>query len=302
MPRSPRATRHQTPSTLPYLASAVSPVELIGSGAGTLSQSNETHRPANPTARRSTARREKTGCWTCRLRAKKCSDAQTGSRAPPGPCGACRTLGFDCLGYGKKKPQWMKEEWSSESTLKGEEEVKKRMNNYNARSLHHDHEAVSFIDIYENSGWAPEFGSEEEHPSSPASDRASTTEGSLLFTFPVDNTTFVPSLSPSSDSLPVEHEIIHGASAPAASQVSNLPIFSPEFVQAFLLSQFLANYDTHSEASMPERISSRFHDINYKAPPLQAPVIDLDPIGDGPYPDSDAEYFFTSSWIRDLFD
>ncbi|KAJ7110803.1 hypothetical protein C8R43DRAFT_161492 [Mycena crocata] len=41
------------------------------------------------------------GCWTCRLRRKKCDETRTA-----GSCSTCIRLGIDCLG--PKKPEWMK--------------------------------------------------------------------------------------------------------------------------------------------------------------------------------------------------
>ncbi|KAK4174551.1 fungal-specific transcription factor domain-containing protein [Triangularia setosa] len=43
--------------------------------------------------------RSSEGCWTCRLRRKKCDETRP-------VCEGCDTLGIDCL-YGDDKPQWM---------------------------------------------------------------------------------------------------------------------------------------------------------------------------------------------------
>ena len=43
--------------------------------------------------------RSSTGCWTCRLRRKKCDES-------PQVCKACLTLGLNCWGYGAK-PHWI---------------------------------------------------------------------------------------------------------------------------------------------------------------------------------------------------
>lgn len=46
----------------------------------------------------STVQRSKKGCWTCRLRRKKCSEGDV-------PCKNCQTRGVFCHGYGPK-PSW----------------------------------------------------------------------------------------------------------------------------------------------------------------------------------------------------
>ena len=43
--------------------------------------------------------RTNSGCWTCRIRHKKCDER-------PKACNNCKTLGLDCDGYGRK-PDWM---------------------------------------------------------------------------------------------------------------------------------------------------------------------------------------------------
>ena len=45
----------------------------------------------------STAQRSKTGCWTCRLRRKKCNEGGP-------PCANCEARGVFCHGYGPKPP------------------------------------------------------------------------------------------------------------------------------------------------------------------------------------------------------
>lgn len=44
--------------------------------------------------------RSKSGCWTCRLRKKKCDERK------PSPCSTCESLAITCYGYGTK-PDWM---------------------------------------------------------------------------------------------------------------------------------------------------------------------------------------------------
>lgn len=45
-------------------------------------------------------RRSKEGCWTCRIRRKKCDEARPS-------CWTCRKLGIPCEGYSERKPEFM---------------------------------------------------------------------------------------------------------------------------------------------------------------------------------------------------
>lgn len=49
--------------------------------------------------------RAKSGCYTCRIRRKKC-DEQADSA---GSCQTCVRLRLECLGFGAKRPDWMRE-------------------------------------------------------------------------------------------------------------------------------------------------------------------------------------------------
>ncbi|OCH93068.1 hypothetical protein OBBRIDRAFT_381076 [Obba rivulosa] len=46
----------------------------------------------------------KGGCWTCRLRRKKCDEEREGNA-----CKTCNRLGIFCLGWGSKRPEWMRD-------------------------------------------------------------------------------------------------------------------------------------------------------------------------------------------------
>ncbi|WWD21426.1 hypothetical protein CI109_105911 [Kwoniella shandongensis] len=48
------------------------------------------------------SKRAKTGCITCRLRKKRCDEAKP-------ICATCSRLGIECLGYGAKRPKWLRE-------------------------------------------------------------------------------------------------------------------------------------------------------------------------------------------------
>ncbi|KAI9061087.1 hypothetical protein FKP32DRAFT_1667804 [Trametes sanguinea] len=46
----------------------------------------------------------KGGCWTCRVRRKKCDEEREGNS-----CKTCLRLHIDCLGWGPKRPDWMRD-------------------------------------------------------------------------------------------------------------------------------------------------------------------------------------------------
>ncbi|GJE94614.1 Zn(II)2Cys6 transcription factor [Phanerochaete sordida] len=45
------------------------------------------------------------GCWTCRVRRKKCDE----ERVDGDSCKTCRRLGIECLGWGVRRPDWMRD-------------------------------------------------------------------------------------------------------------------------------------------------------------------------------------------------
>ncbi|CAG7854671.1 SubName: Full=Uncharacterized protein {ECO:0000313/EMBL:CCA66428.1} [Serendipita indica DSM 11827] len=49
--------------------------------------------------------RSKAGCWTCRIRRKRCDEQQDES----GACQACVRLDIDCLGWGTRRPDWCRD-------------------------------------------------------------------------------------------------------------------------------------------------------------------------------------------------
>ncbi|PVG02525.1 hypothetical protein CPB86DRAFT_676237, partial [Serendipita vermifera] len=44
----------------------------------------------------------KAGCWTCRIRRKRCDEQQDEN----GSCQACVRLDIECLGWGQRRPDW----------------------------------------------------------------------------------------------------------------------------------------------------------------------------------------------------
>ncbi|KAJ7067189.1 fungal-specific transcription factor domain-containing protein [Mycena amicta] len=49
--------------------------------------------------------RAKSGCYTCRIRRKKCDERPNGD----GHCETCVRLRLQCLGFGSKRPEWLRE-------------------------------------------------------------------------------------------------------------------------------------------------------------------------------------------------
>ncbi|KAH8831449.1 fungal-specific transcription factor domain-containing protein [Flagelloscypha sp. PMI_526] len=48
----------------------------------------------------------KGGCWTCRLRRKKCDEQRDSEHDA---CRTCKRLSIECLGWGSKRPDWMRD-------------------------------------------------------------------------------------------------------------------------------------------------------------------------------------------------
>ncbi|KAG1858831.1 fungal-specific transcription factor domain-containing protein [Suillus subluteus] len=54
------------------------------------------------------------GCWTCRLRRKKCDDQREDNS-----CQTCKRLRIDCLGWGTRRPEWMRDKKAVEDYKAG---------------------------------------------------------------------------------------------------------------------------------------------------------------------------------------
>ncbi|KAF9485135.1 hypothetical protein BDN70DRAFT_927679 [Pholiota conissans] len=52
--------------------------------------------------------RAKSGCYTCRIRRKKCDEKRINGHED-GPCETCYRLKLECLGFGAKRPDWLRE-------------------------------------------------------------------------------------------------------------------------------------------------------------------------------------------------
>ncbi|KZP31796.1 hypothetical protein FIBSPDRAFT_775867 [Athelia psychrophila] len=106
---SSSASGSQSPAS--DTSSNISPVMLTNHAlpGGDLEARSPTSGRITPSRSRVDAPRltaSKDGCWTCRLRRKKCD----GNRAEDsGACETCRRLQIECLGWGSKRPEWMKD-------------------------------------------------------------------------------------------------------------------------------------------------------------------------------------------------
>ncbi|KAF7336813.1 hypothetical protein MVEN_02117100 [Mycena venus] len=66
-------------------------------------KSPQSKKPGAPKAKG--AVRAKSGCYTCRIRRKKCDEHQN----QDGHCETCVRLRLQCLGFGAKRPEWLRE-------------------------------------------------------------------------------------------------------------------------------------------------------------------------------------------------
>ncbi|KAB5547360.1 fungal-specific transcription factor domain-containing protein [Coniochaeta sp. 2T2.1] len=55
------------------------------------------------------SRKRSSGCWTCRIRRKRCDETQP-------TCRVCRTLHIDCV-YAERKPEWMDGGWKQKDRM-----------------------------------------------------------------------------------------------------------------------------------------------------------------------------------------
>ncbi|KAK8847335.1 hypothetical protein IAR55_005192 [Kwoniella newhampshirensis] len=83
-------------------------------------------------------RRAKTGCITCRLRKKRCDETKP-------ICATCSRLGIECLGYGAKRPDWLREKDNAE---KAKSQIKQTVSSRRASRT----KTVESADVDELSG------------------------------------------------------------------------------------------------------------------------------------------------------
>ncbi|PPQ63854.1 hypothetical protein CVT24_009067 [Panaeolus cyanescens] len=53
--------------------------------------------------------RAKSGCYTCRIRRKKCDEKRLPNETGTVACETCNRLRLECLGFGAKRPEWLRE-------------------------------------------------------------------------------------------------------------------------------------------------------------------------------------------------
>ncbi|KAF9048522.1 fungal-specific transcription factor domain-containing protein [Panaeolus papilionaceus] len=53
--------------------------------------------------------RAKSGCYTCRIRRKKCDEKRIPNESGIVACETCNRLRLECLGFGAKRPDWLRE-------------------------------------------------------------------------------------------------------------------------------------------------------------------------------------------------
>ncbi|KAG8936067.1 hypothetical protein FRC02_004692 [Tulasnella sp. 418] len=95
------------PTTRKTPASPTSPIYRHGSAARRRRSSpsdNVQVAMNDPKDRTDRPERTKRGCWTCRIRRKKCDEEHVDGR-----CKTCLRLRIECLGWGAKRPDWMKD-------------------------------------------------------------------------------------------------------------------------------------------------------------------------------------------------
>lgn len=102
--------------------------------------------------------RSKQGCWTCRLRKKKCDE-----RRPL--CRTCESLSITCYGYGQK-PEWMNSPEKEKEVVEGLKEIVKHTSRRKAVS-HLSKQRNPIVNI------APKSSNEyvDDYSSGPASSR-----------------------------------------------------------------------------------------------------------------------------------
>ncbi|KAF8315034.1 hypothetical protein DL93DRAFT_964594 [Clavulina sp. PMI_390] len=195
--------------------------------------------------------RTKSGCWTCRFRAKGCPDRADGGRVPSQSCQTCQRLQIECLGYGEEVAPWMTQGYPRS----GLELVRELLSKAHLRRLRTEDEFLSFHAIYAPSGWIPWFGSSDDELFSPG---MSDVEPQIVGIAPLLTTGATSGSGFTSSPSSLENDAHY---AQQNTELSNMVAVS----------------------SVPP-LSSRFEGIQFRAPPL--PDINFDdPIGDGEYPD-----------------
>ncbi|CAK5269651.1 unnamed protein product [Mycena citricolor] len=111
----PSSSGSQSPTSSSVASSNVSPasvnVPLAFTPDSSIESSSARASPQRyPVDLSRAASLSKGGCWTCRLRRKKCDEIREGDS-----CQTCIRLGIDCLGWGQKRPDWMRDKEAVEA-------------------------------------------------------------------------------------------------------------------------------------------------------------------------------------------
>jgi hypothetical protein len=99
-PPSDAASPHFSPSS--NTSAGLHPLSEDGDSPNSRSARSTPNRPLLELSRTYSAGRG--GCWTCRLRRKKCDEQRVGDS-----CKTCIRLNIDCLGWGARRPEWMRD-------------------------------------------------------------------------------------------------------------------------------------------------------------------------------------------------
>jgi hypothetical protein len=79
------------------------PLDPINANLHRSNSSNSSRSNASASSSRESQSQVKGGCWTCRLRRKRCDELRE-----HGSCHTCNRLGINCLGWGAQRPEWMR--------------------------------------------------------------------------------------------------------------------------------------------------------------------------------------------------
>ncbi|KIY69100.1 hypothetical protein CYLTODRAFT_421025 [Cylindrobasidium torrendii FP15055 ss-10] len=97
-----------SPRSLPTSMVPAAPRRTSPALSSTSSEGTRTSAQAATIRRNGSA--GKGGCWTCRLRRKKCDEQREGDT-----CLTCKRLTIECLGWGAKRPDWMRDKQAVEA-------------------------------------------------------------------------------------------------------------------------------------------------------------------------------------------
>ncbi|KAF7328044.1 Zn(2)-C6 fungal-type domain-containing protein [Mycena kentingensis (nom. inval.)] len=98
---SSESSGSQSPTSSAASSNAVSPASLNIPMPDDLTGRSPNRYPVDLSRSSSSS---KGGCWTCRLRRKKCDENREGDS-----CHTCIRLTIECLGWGPKRPEWMRD-------------------------------------------------------------------------------------------------------------------------------------------------------------------------------------------------